>query len=91
MQPHIVLLAVDGSTAADLETQLPEVPTDATNIVISIGGNDAILNSDLLALPVSSTTEALDMFAQRQQAFERTYCAAIDAALVSRVCRQPAV
>lgn len=55
-------LSVDGSTAADLETQLLEVPTDATNIVISIGGNDAILNSDLLALPVSSTTEALEMF-----------------------------
>jgi hypothetical protein len=65
------LIAVDGSTAADLETQLPEVPTDATNIVISIGGNDAILNSDLLALPVSSTTEALEMFAQRQQVFKR--------------------
>jgi hypothetical protein len=52
----VSLVAVDGSTAADLEPQLLEVPTDATNIVISIGGNDAILNSDLVALPVSSTS-----------------------------------
>jgi hypothetical protein len=77
----VSLVAMDGSTAADLETQLLEVPTDATNIVISIGGNDVILNSDLLSLPVSSTTEALDMFARRQQAFRCAYCAAIDAAL----------
>jgi hypothetical protein len=75
------LVAVDGSAAANLEAQLPKVPADATHIVISIGGNDAILNSDLLNLPVSSTAEALEVFAQRGQAFESAYCAAIDAAL----------
>jgi GDSL-like Lipase/Acylhydrolase family len=75
------LIAVDGSTAADLEAQLGKVPADATHIVISVGGNDAILHSDLLDLPVTSTAEALDVFGQRAQAFASAYCAAIDAAL----------
>ena len=53
---------MDGSTAADLEAQLGKVPAEATHIVISVGSNDAILNSDLLDLPVTSTAEALDVF-----------------------------
>ncbi len=75
------LVAIDGSTAADLAAQLLLIPDDATHIVISIGGNDALLNSDILDMPVSSTAQALDIFAQRRLAFEAAYSAAIDAAL----------
>jgi hypothetical protein len=53
------LLAMDGSTTADLAPQLPKVAADVSHIAISTGGNDALMNSDLLALPVASTTEAL--------------------------------
>jgi hypothetical protein len=74
------LLAVDGSTTADFVAQLTRVPVDATHLVISIGGNDAILNSDLLALPVSSSTDALMAFGERVDRFETNYRAAIDAA-----------
>ena len=75
------LVAVDGSTAADLGAQLSKVPANATHLVISVGGNDAILNSDLLNLTVSSTAEALDLFGKRQRVFESTYRAAIGAAV----------
>jgi hypothetical protein len=74
------LLAVDGSAARDLGAQLTKIPSDVTHLVISLGGNDAILNSDLLGLAVSSTAEAILAFGARADAFERDYRAAIEAA-----------
>jgi hypothetical protein len=78
------LCAADGSTAADLSTQFASVPSDGSHLVISIGGNDALLNSDLLGTPVNSTAEALSLFGDRTRQFEHTYRAAIDGALAMR-------
>lgn len=78
---HASLGAVDGSTTADLAAQLASVPEEASHLVISLGGNDALLNSDLLARPVRSTTEALILFAERVERFEAGYRTAIQAAL----------
>jgi hypothetical protein len=75
------LCAVDGSTTTDLNSQIPKVPSDGSHIVISIGGNDALLNSDLLSTPVVSITQALSLFAERIARFEAAYRAAIEAAL----------
>lgn len=75
------LLALDGSVTADLSLQVKEVPADASHLVVSIGGNDALMNSDLLELPVDSTAEALELFHQRMAAFESKYRPAIGAAL----------
>jgi hypothetical protein len=75
------LLAVDGSLTADLPSQLRKLPADVTHLVISMGGNDALLSSDLLNLPVSSTAEALEIFAERQEAFNTGYRVALEAAL----------
>jgi hypothetical protein len=71
------LLAIDGSTTADLGDQLGELPSDVTQVVLSIGGNDALLNADILNLPVSSTQEALVLFGERVSEFERSYRAAL--------------
>src|ERR1051326_744499 len=78
---QVTLCAVDGSTTFDLERQISNVPADASHIVVSIGGNDALLNSDLLAMPVASTTQALSVFAERIVRFESAYRAAVDAVL----------
>ncbi len=75
------LLAVDGSVTGHLAEQLASISGDVTHLVISVGGNDVLQNSDLLALPVSSTTETLWLFDQRVSRFESDYRAAIDAAL----------
>ena len=75
------LYAVDGSVTSDLAAQLPNVPTDVSHLVISVGGNDTLMNSDLLALPVSSTTEALALFGDRLTRFKSAYQTAIDSAL----------
>jgi hypothetical protein len=74
------LLAVDGSTTADLDDQLSKLPPDATRAVVSIGGNDALLNVDILSLPVSSTREALHLFGSRASKFEGSYRAAVSRA-----------
>jgi hypothetical protein len=78
------LCAVDGSTTTDLSEQLASVPSDGSHLVISIGGNDALLNSDLLRTPVDSTAEALSLFGDRTRRFEDAYRSAIDGALAMR-------
>jgi hypothetical protein len=75
------LCAVDGSTTRDLALQLPGVPQEASHLVVSIGGNDALLNSDLLDTEVRSTAEALELFDERLQEFETSYRQAIAAVL----------
>jgi hypothetical protein len=75
------LLAVDGSTTADLGPQIAHIEEDVTHAVLSLGGNDALLNSDLLNLPVGSTAEALALFGQRIDAFKASYVAALESLL----------
>ena len=71
------LCAVDGATTNELKSQCPRVPSDASHTVVSIGGNDAIMNSDLLATPVASTAESLALFSERVSLFESQYRAAL--------------
>jgi hypothetical protein len=73
------LAAVDGATAGRLRAQLSHVPADASHLVVAIGGNDALQNSDLLATRVKSSAETLALFADRLAGFEADYRAAIDA------------
>ncbi len=75
------LCAIDGSTTGDLSGQLERIPQDATHLVISLGGNDALLNLDVLDAPVSSTSDALAIFGERIGPFEKAYRTAIDGAL----------
>jgi hypothetical protein len=73
------LLAVDGSTTRDLGPQVAEIDREVTHVVVSMGGNDALMNSDLLNVPVGSTAEALALFGQRIAAFKASYVAALEA------------
>ncbi len=74
----VTLCAVDGSTTADLSPQITRVPSGASHIVVSMGGNDALLNSDLLNTPVTSTSEALSLFRARIGQFEIAYRGTIE-------------
>jgi len=53
------LLAIDGSTTNDVRTQLGRLLKDATHIVLSVGGNDALMQLEVLDKPVSVVAEAL--------------------------------
>ena len=67
------LLAVDGSVVENVRKQALDLPDDATHLVISAGGNDAILNADILQQKVASSAEVLDKLADIAGEFERHY------------------
>lgn len=74
------LLAVDGATTRGVASQVEQVPTDATHLAISVGGNDALGNIDLLSTPARSTADALRLFGERVSAFESDYREAVASA-----------
>ncbi len=65
------------------------MPVDASHLVVAIGGNDALQNSDVLALRVTSSAQALEVFDDRLTAFEQAYRRAIGA--VKELGRETAV
>lgn len=71
------LVAVDGSMIADLADQLARVPKDATHLVVSVGGNDVLGNTDVMDLRVRSSAETLRILGERAAAFESAYRRAI--------------
>ena len=79
------LAAVDGSTIGDVRGQLRGVPANATHLVLSVGGNDALGRSDFLATPARSTAEALSGLADIGDEFERAYLAMLADVLARRL------
>ena len=75
------LLAVDGGTIAGVRDQLRLLPPDATHLIVSVGGNDALGHSDFLGAPTRSTAESLTGLAELGDGFERDYLAMLDGVL----------
>jgi len=73
------LLAVDGSTTKEIPAQVKSLPDDASHLVLSVGGNDAIMNSQILQLPAKSTANALAALADVAESFEENYRRAVEA------------
>jgi len=67
------LRAVDGSVIENVRKQVIDLPDDATNLIISVGGNDAILNADILQQKAASSAEVLDKLADVAGEFEYRY------------------
>jgi hypothetical protein len=80
---NATLCAVDGATTSSVLRQLACVPPAATHLAVSIGGNDALQNSDLLTMRVTSMAEGLLACADRVDVFERSYRAAVAAVLAT--------
>lgn len=72
------LLAVDGDTAADVVKQLKRLPPDASHLVLSVGGNDALRCLNLMGTPVSNLMGALDLMAGWQRVFQASYAGALN-------------
>ena len=70
------LCAVDGSTVAGLAQQLARVPADASHLIVSAGGNDALGYASILAAPSRSMAESLTQLADIREAFQDNYRAA---------------
>jgi hypothetical protein len=67
------LLAVDGARADDVPQQLTRLPLDASHLVLSAGGNDALAHTDLLEGPAASAAQVLGFLTDAAEAFERRY------------------
>jgi hypothetical protein len=67
------LLAVDGATTRTMAPQVPRIPDATTHLVVSIGGNDALGEVDLLDAPARGTADALRLFGDRVKRFEASY------------------
>lgn len=70
---RVSLHAVDGSLVENIPNQLTEVAPHTSHIIISAGGNNAIMNADVLQMPVSNSAETLNVLSNRASAFEAEY------------------
>ena len=84
------LSAVDGATVEDVPRQLGCLPDDASHLVVSAGGNDALGHADLLDKAASSSAQVLGWLDDAARAFERRYAdmlaAVLDRALPTTLC-----
>jgi hypothetical protein len=67
------LLAVDGSVTADVIEQLRRLPGGVTHLVVSAGGNDALLESAVLSERTASMAVGLRRLASLGESFEARY------------------
>jgi lysophospholipase L1-like esterase len=72
-QWKVSLRAIDGSVVENVREQLSALPGDATHLFISVGGNNAILNADVLQMRVSSSAEVFNRLADLANTFEHHY------------------
>lgn len=75
------LRAVDGAVTRGVPDQVARVPRDATHLVLSVGGNDALGASGVLAQPARSVEHALGLLASAQARFAEDYGAMLEAVL----------
>jgi len=70
--------AVDGSVTSGVRLQLQIAPNDATHLVVSAGGNDALHYAGILGEKASSVSEALEKLATVREKFMQDYRAMLD-------------
>jgi hypothetical protein len=73
------LLAVDGHITEDVANQLKDLPADATHIVVSAGGNDALGESRILSEAACTVGEALGLIQEVRARFQKSYRAMLQA------------
>ena len=69
----VTLKAVDGSVIRSVQEQLTNIPEDATHLVVSAGGNDALGRADILGRRAQSAAEVLSLLADVCEEFGRVY------------------
>jgi hypothetical protein len=79
------LCAVDGAVTRSVAAQLARLPSDATHLVVSVGGNDALGESHLLSSGVRIVAEAMALLAEAQERFARNYVEMLRSVLAMRL------
>lgn len=75
------LKAIDGSVVGNVISQLSQSPADATHLVVSVGGNDALGHAGMLSETAHSAAEVLTKLADAGTRFELEYEAMLEAIL----------
>lgn len=75
---RVTLLAVDGHVTADVAGQLTRLPDDATHLIVSCGGNDALGYLHVLQESASSVAQVLGRFARIRADFTAAYHAMLE-------------
>jgi len=74
---HASLLAVDGNTTVDIVQQVQRKPLDATHLVLSVGGNDALGCLPQMGESVSNVIGALKKLSKLREAFRSRYASVL--------------
>jgi hypothetical protein len=82
---NATLCAVDGSMVEDVASQLSALPSDVTHLVVSVGGNNALDNVNVLNEEAESSAEVLNRLADVADGFERRYREMLDHVLSKRL------
>jgi hypothetical protein len=77
------LLAVDGAVVGNVQSQLERLPPDASLLVVSAGGNDALGEAYLLQQRSASVGEAVMVLADAQSRFSQRYEPMIEAVVAT--------
>ena len=67
------LLAVDGHVTSGVLSQTERLPEDASHLIVSCGGNDALGYSGMLYDPADSVSEVLERFTDIRSNFQNNY------------------
>lgn len=79
------LLAQDGATTEGVPAQLARLPAGATHLVLSVGGNNALMQEHLLQARTATVAEGLTMLAGAVRKFESAYRQVIAACLARKL------
>lgn len=79
------LVAVDGAVTSSVLRQLERIPADATHLVVSAGGNNALENCDLLRQTELTGPTAFAELARVHQEFQKEYRTMLQAVLAMRL------
>lgn len=75
------LAAVDGDITTDVALQLEDLPEQATHLVVSVGGNDALGYAGVLTMPATTVHQALLELGQVRDEFRENYRSMLRAVL----------
>jgi lysophospholipase L1-like esterase len=79
------LRAIDGDVTRGVARQLERVPEDATHLVVSVGGNDALRHMSAFAERAGSVGEAMARVGAITEGFARDYEAMLEAVAARRL------
>ncbi|ABC33164.1 GDSL-lilke lipase/acylhydrolase family protein [Hahella chejuensis KCTC 2396] len=77
----VTLIAVDGSVTTDVSKQLADFPDDASHVIVSCGGNDALSVINILDARVNTVGAAMRAMDRERDAFRSNYSNMLEALL----------